>query len=81
MEAGKGKWEGPEALGVTGGRRDRSCTSVDAEKGQGEQRGSVFTFLTGGAVVLASFLCWVGGGGVAAGLGLRRSIIESSVSV
>lgn len=41
-----------EAFGVGGG----SCTSVDAEKGQQEQRGSVFSVCTGGAVVLGPFL-------------------------
>lgn len=61
-------------LGLQGGRRGRSCTSVDTEKGQGEQRGSVFSVCTGGAAVLGSFLQYRGGD---AGLCPRRSTKES----
>lgn len=55
------KWrEGEKLFRAAVGGGSRSCTSVDAEMGQGEQRGSVFSVCTGGAAVLGSFLQYGG---------------------
>lgn len=73
---GKRKWECLEAFRAVGGRRGGSCTSVDAEKGQGNKGGLFSLSVLAGRLFSSPFFAVQGGD---AGLCLRRSTKEARV--